>query len=292
MSFWRLVLVSSCLSIPLACGQTSGGSDNDQDGATSDDASTADADGAATGGSTALGGGSSTGGNASGDDGVGLGGSAPTCTDSVACTTHTGSDEFCIGKAPSRCKAEGGCRKLVSEAKCPGDWTCGVTDGNAECKSPLTGCGNGVVEDYEDCDDKNYVDGDGCTDCYFDDFFNCNTANPTVCVGPTDLGLLSDSSAEFVYEYDSTVTDKYFLRVTFDTNVLVVGSAVAGAGSAGDIDIYFYDSSGTTVQSGNTGGDETFNDFVFAAGTYDVEIDAFAGSLNGFTLSLDPGPLP
>ena len=32
-----------------------------------------------------------------------------------------------------------------------------------DASSPLPGCGNGIAEDGEDCDDKNAVDDDGCT---------------------------------------------------------------------------------------------------------------------------------
>ena len=46
----------------------------------------------------------------------------------------------------------------------------------------LSVCGNGILEGTEECDDGNYVRGDGCDlDCVVERGYTCSKANPSVC---------------------------------------------------------------------------------------------------------------
>eukprot|EP00736_Rhodelphis_marinus_P009293 Rmarinus@m.14026 len=55
---------------------------------------------------------------------------------------------------------------------------CGVTLGVGY--DSREDCGNGTVTGWEHCDDGNLVEGDGCTDCWVDEMFTCETlANGT-----------------------------------------------------------------------------------------------------------------
>lgn len=43
-------------------------------------------------------------------------------------------------------------------------------------------CGNGVREGTEDCDDGNYINGDGCSGtCQLESYYQCDTSLPNVC---------------------------------------------------------------------------------------------------------------
>ena len=43
-------------------------------------------------------------------------------------------------------------------------------------------CGDGNLDDGEECDDGNTVSGDGCTGCLIDKGFSCDNSNmPSVC---------------------------------------------------------------------------------------------------------------
>lgn len=62
-------------------------------------------------------------------------------------------------------------------------------------------CGNGVVDDLEECDDGNAEDGDGCASCVVEDGWVCDE-EPSVCEEDSDGDGLSDN-----FERDTSMTD-------------------------------------------------------------------------------------
>lgn len=54
---------------------------------------------------------------------------------------------------------------------------CQTIEEGYECIVPGTLCrkicGNGYQNDTEQCDDKNEIDNDGCTNCKVDEFYKC-----------------------------------------------------------------------------------------------------------------------
>lgn len=50
-----------------------------------------------------------------------------------------------------------------SSTASPGDTSTGPADTGSSDEAPVVGCGNGIVEDDERCDDGNQIDGDGCS---------------------------------------------------------------------------------------------------------------------------------
>jgi uncharacterized repeat protein (TIGR01451 family) len=62
-------------------------------------------------------------------------------------------------------------------------------------------CGNGQVDDLEECDDGNALDDDGCASCLVEDGWVCD-GEPSICEEDTDGDGLSDN-----FERDTSMTD-------------------------------------------------------------------------------------
>ena len=83
------------------------------------------------------------------------------------------------------------CVRFGSPAEClnNGCHWCGkgCTTFKSSC---IPSCGNSVLDEGEECDDGNEVDGDGCSsDCRLESGFTCNTeAIPTTCVAKEEKG--------------------------------------------------------------------------------------------------------
>ncbi len=156
----------------------------------------------------------------------------------------------------------------------------------------FTQCGNGVFESGEACDDGNEVADDGCTACTLDIGFNCDTAvSPTLCAAPTDLGTyaLGEAIPDTVETMALASKASYFYTITFSEDVLLSGTLTAAG--AEDIDIFFYDGNGDLVIDEGTGGGEEWTSLL-PAGTYTIEIFAFAAIGTGWTMTLATTTLP
>jgi len=104
------------------------------------------------------------------------------------CTFTCDEDADCNDMAP--CNGEETCTDNVCAAGTPPDdgTTCAIPAGGdgvcraRECVDP--GCGNGVVDGTEQCDDGNEMDGDGCdVDCTFSCETNADCDDGSVCTG-------------------------------------------------------------------------------------------------------------
>ena len=77
-------------------------------------------------------------------------------------------------------------------------------------------CGNGVVEDPEECDDGNTDDGDGCSaNCIIEPGATCDDSMPSMCGFGCEITVIKQSSPAYNTEFD-------FLRVTLP----LIGSKV------------------------------------------------------------------
>lgn len=53
-------------------------------------------------------------------------------------------------------------------------------------------CGNGVIDTGEECDDGNYVNGDGCTSCAIDLGYTCARTGATAATPDTCTRMCGD----------------------------------------------------------------------------------------------------
>ncbi len=67
-------------------------------------------------------------------------------------------------------------------------WICTTVNTLVQCQTNGPECGNGIIEDGEQCDDGNNINGDGCSD-------SCQLEQVPLCPTPVDVMLILDRSA-------------------------------------------------------------------------------------------------
>jgi cysteine-rich repeat protein len=73
---------------------------------------------------------------------------------------------FCASQAGAGCGGGTATRLCEDGTRCPAGTVCSVAFGQVSVCVPERGCGNGVVDPGEVCDDGNVISGDGCSaDC-------------------------------------------------------------------------------------------------------------------------------
>jgi cysteine-rich repeat protein len=162
-------------------------------------------------------------------------------------------------------------------------------------------CGDGIVVPGEDCDDNNFINGDGCSS-------QCEVETGFVCIGsPSDCTLLiteteanntaataNSLGAPFTAGFGSLIaldSDFYSVDLTAGTTVRFETSDENGLGScvATDTVIDLLDTDGATLidtdDDGSDFGACSRLDFdVPVDGTYFIEISAFLGLIDGYRI--------
>ncbi len=149
-------------------------------------------------------------------------------------------------------------------------------------------CGNGAFEFGEACDDGNVMDMDGCSAmCVIEVGALCDVGvEPSVCTIATDLGTYASTEVipDEVNAGAFAAGELFFYSITFSTNAFLSGTLDAAGDE--DIDLRFLDSQGNLIFSEGTGGGEAWTDELLDAGTYFIQVTAFAAAPAGWTLTL------
>lgn len=103
-----------------------------------------------------------------------------------------------------------------------------VDSDRPDTASPAPGCGNGVLDAQESCDDGNKVAGDGCSDsCKVEAFYTCNSVGAGGCVlNPVDYVKASNANEGDVFGGA--------IALSGNGNTLAVGAHYEASAAAGD----------------------------------------------------------
>ncbi len=198
------------------------------------------------------------------------------CDDSAACAISTDAEDTITYKSESA----GTVYLWVSDYYA-------VSNKAYDLRIEITTCGDGKLEEGEQCDDGNLVSDDGCSGCVEDMGSSCTDTSPSVCTGPVNLGSFAPGTAIPQQSHGGVVKDdRVWYRITFPEAVSV--SAFVDC-EQGDPDLYVYNLNGDELYVDYSLGNPEMVSEVLSAGTYYIAIGAFT-DIGPFELNVSTEP--